>query len=286
MELLYADAHAHVNPTTGLGARKVASKFKEAGGWFMALVALSPRHYGLPNKGFEDYVKTMEIHMRQCREARESGLRIACLSGFHPADIDFLVNKQRMKPEEAVRLGYRVIDHVVKLCREGLMDGIGEVGRQHYSTRPVLVAGAQLVMNYALERARDLDCIIHLHTENEGLVTVLDIAERVRRIGVPAERVVVHHARPGTLEHALLHGFSATVPGLKPVLRRVFKTVGPCFMVESDYIDDNNRPGKVAYPWAIAENQRLLLQEGEISEEYLYRVNVDNIQRCYNVSPP
>ncbi len=286
MKLVFADAHAHVNPATGLGARPVASKFREAGGWFMALVALSPRHYNLPNRGFEDYVKAIELHVEQCKEARETGIKVSCLAGFHPADVDFLVNKQRYRPEEAVRLGYRVIDHIARLCRKGLLDGIGEVGRQHYSTRPVLIAGAQLIMDHALEKARDADCPVHLHTENEGLVTVLDAAERVRRIGLSPERVAMHHAGPGTVEHALLHGFAATVPGLRPVLERVFGLVGPCFMVESDYIDDNARPGKVIYPWRLVENQLDLAALGIVDEDYLSRINVDNVERFYGVEPP
>ena len=286
MKLIFADAHTHTNPVSGLGAGRIAEKFREAGGWFMALVALSPRYYDAPNRSFDDYVKAIEMHVKQCREAQEKGVRISCLAGFHPADMDFLVNKQGLKPSEAVRLGYRVIDHVASLCRKGVLDGIGEVGRQHYSSRPVLMAGAQLVLNHALEWARDLDCIVHLHTENEGLVTVLDLAERARLIGVNPEHIALHHAGPGTLEHALIHGFNATVPGLKPVLKVVFSRVGPCFMVESDHMDDARRPGRVIYPWVMPQVQRELLKEDLVDEEYVARINIDNVQRFYRVPPP
>jgi TatD-related deoxyribonuclease len=70
-----------------MGASKIASQFKKQGGWFMAIVALSPWHYGLEFKGFESYVETIDILLRECKNAFDQGVQVACLAGFHPADV-------------------------------------------------------------------------------------------------------------------------------------------------------------------------------------------------------
>ena len=283
---VFADAHGHTNPAVGMGAGRIAGKFAEAGGWFMALVALSPRHYGLKEHGLEGYRKVYDLHVSECRVARESGLQVSCLAGMHPADVDFLVNKAGMKPQEVLELGRKVVDLAADYCRKGLLDGIGEVGRQHYATKPSHLVVAQRIMEYALLKAEDVDCIVHLHLENDGAFTPSDIAELLDRLNVSKSRVLLHHARPGVLEHGVALGLPATTPGLEPVLVAAFRRAEPLFMVESDHIDDPGRPGTVVYPWEMAANQLRLLERGVVGEDTLYRVNVDNIVKYYGVEPP
>jgi TatD-related deoxyribonuclease len=69
-------------------------------------------------------------------------------------------------------------------------------------------------------------------------------------------------------------------------LTEAFKRFTPSYTVESDFIDDPKRPGVSSYPWQIIENQLRLLNEGFVSEEYLYKLNVDNIVKIYGEKPP
>lgn len=55
-----ADGHTHSNPVKGLGMEKIAPKFREEGGWFVAIVGLSPWHYGL-EATFEGYEKRLRL---------------------------------------------------------------------------------------------------------------------------------------------------------------------------------------------------------------------------------
>jgi TatD-related deoxyribonuclease len=57
-------------------------------------------------------------------------------------------------------------------------------------------------------------------------------------------------------------------------------------MFESDYIDDPSRPGKVIYPWEVAENTKKAMKEGLLDEEKAYRIHIDNISKFYLVTPP
>ncbi len=283
--LLFADAHCHTNPSKGLGMKKIAAKFKESNGWFMGVVGLSPWSYGL-EPSYEGYLKAFNIVIKECSIAKEYGLRTSCIIGVHPADIDKLVYRYGMKISDAYNLALRVLDRAIDFCKEGIVDGIGEEGRPHYKIDPVFVVASELILMRAMEAARDYGCIIHMHLEQGNIVTVESIEKIAKLIDVSKEKLLFHHTRPGLTEHVISKGYSATIPGIEPVLKITFGRVGPTFMVESDYIDDPRRPGIVVYPWEMVNNELELLREGIVSEEHLYKVNVDNIVRFYRVQPP
>jgi len=283
-----ADGHGHSNPIRGLGASKIARNFKARGGWFQALVALSPWQYALEFRGFESYKEAIEIHIRECKAAEGEGVKVACIAGFHPADVDHLIDRYNMKPSRVLELGYSVADYVSNLCSEGVLDGIGEVGRQHYKTGAERVLVAQLILERALENARDHDCVVHMHLENAGPDTVVLTHKTIERLGVyeAREKLVFHHSKPSMVMKAKELGYPSTVPGVSRILEYVFTSIEPTFMVESDYIDDPSRPGAVVYPWEMAENELRLLRRGVVGEDYLYKINVDNIIKLYNVEAP
>ncbi len=277
-----ADAHTHTNPVRGLGMERIAPKFKEAGGWFMALVGLSPWHYGL-EANLEGYEKTMRMVINECKKVKEVGLKCSVLFGFHPADVDKFLGS--MKPIEVLEFGMKVLDMVEEGLKSGKLDGIGEVGRQHYKTNPISVVIAEHIMDRAIQLSKDYDAVVHLHLEQGAKVTAMDVRERVERFGAKRERVIMHHARGQTLRAAVETGVPATTPGIKAALEKAFQ-LPPSYMVESDHIDDPKRPGIVVYPWDMAKAQRELLEEGKVSEEYLYKLNVDNVVKSFRVEPP
>jgi TatD-related deoxyribonuclease len=282
--LLFADGHVHGNSVQGLGAGRVAAKFAEAGGWFMAFVSLPPWHYGVKPRSIEDYRRVIEHHIAECREASRF-VRTACLAGFHPAEVDGLIS-EGWKPEDVLRLGIAVVDLVVEYCRRGLLDGIGEVGRQHFKTTPERLAIASTVMLHAIEASRDNNCLVHLHLENAGEATVATVDYIVKAVNAEPRLILFHHASVKVAAAATRLGYSATVPGKKEQLRAAFQKAGPVFIPESDFIDDPRRPCVSSCPWEIVERQKQLLSEGSISEEEVYRVNVDNVVRFYRVEPP
>ena len=288
MRLLVADTHSHSNPIRGLGSSRIAERFKKEGGWFMALVSLSPWAYNIDFEGFESYVKVVDLHLRECKEAEEEGLKIACLAGFHPADVDRLIDKYKMEPGEVLELGLRVVEYLENLCREGVLDGIGEVGRQHYKTSPERVLIASAIMERAMQAARDHGCVIHLHLENNGKITVELVDRAFRRLGADNKaraRIVFHHANPKTAMEAIVKGYSASVPGIPRLVEAAISRLEPSFTLESDHIDDPYRPGAVTYPWDMALLLKRLLERGVVDLGYLEKINVDLVEKIYEVSP-
>ncbi len=280
-DLRFADAHAHVNPVSGLRPSELASRFAAAGGWFIALVSLSPWDYGLSlNDPRAAYDAVLRAHESACRETREAGLRVACIAGLHPADVDKLVDAG-LRAHEVLELGVSVVNRVVSLCRAGRMDGVGEVGRQHYRTGAERSLVSEMILEEAALRAQEAGCVVHMHLEDVGPETVLLTHRALSRVGVrPSPRIVFHHAKPSMVEASLSLGYSVTVPGRAQVIAEALRR-GRGFMVESDFPGVES-PRSLA-PWHLPAAE---VEAAGGDEEALGAINVESIVRAYGVKPP
>ncbi|MEM0247870.1 MAG: TatD family hydrolase [Ignisphaera sp.] len=200
--MLFADGHLHTNPIKGLGAKTIAKKFKDVNGWFMVLVGLSPKNLGF-EMNFDGYVKSIEVLLKECEVVRKEGLKVACLSGIHPADIDDLVVRNPRNGEKILDLALNILNYIGKLIKSGLIDGIGEIGRPHYKTIPESFIANSIILKHALDLARDLNCFVHLHLEQGGYLTVLDIENTVKEHKINKYKIVFHHSDILTSEEAL-----------------------------------------------------------------------------------
>lgn len=280
----FADAHCHANPIRGLGAKVVGEKFKNVGGWFVSLVMLPSWDYGGITKNKDDYLKYVWKHIKECEQMRAIGLKVACFAGFHPAEIDKLINRG-IKGIDVYRYASSVISSLFKLCEEGKLQGVGELGRQHYKSSPESIVIAHKLLEYSVQLAKDTGCPLQLHLENKRGFTAFDIKMILEKISVyKKESVLIHHARPGLLEEVLNQNIWATTPGIKQSLEVVFKRIGyGMFMIESDFIDDPNRPGTVVYPWDMVSFQKELLSKEVVEESVLEKLNIDNILKFFGI---
>lgn len=281
-----ADAHAHASPL-GLGALRVSKKFRDHGGWFIALVSLPPQHYGLPQT-LEGVIKAIESHVRQCDEAREAGVKVACIAGVHPAFIDHLIKRSGGNASNVVSfVRENVMKLLARMIDEGKLQGIGEFGRPHYKSIPESFAANDALLLTALEIVRDHGGVLHLHLEQGGQVTVESVEAMVNLLGIRSTKsVILHHSSASMALHACKKGLSATILGRSEALVRAERLGALCVEVESDYIDDPKRPGVVMYPWEIAETVNHLLSTDAELSEFLHKVMVDNISNVYGVEPP
>lgn len=282
---MYSDAHCHSNPVFGLGAKSIARKFKSVGGWFIALVGLPPHHYGINDLGIDAYLRAYQIVIEEARRIKEEGIRTVVLLGFHPAEIDRYF-KAGWGLEKIIVLGRKLIDEIAKLYKEGLINGIGEVGRQHYSTAPSRLVASEVIMWYALEVAKDYNMVVHLHLEQGGFTTIESIRLITEQIGISKDKVFLHHLSLNEAVWSEKHGFWYTVPAKKNIYHKIFVQQPSLVLTESDFIDDPRRPGVSSYPWDIVKWLNELLEKEIISEDYIFRIEVDNIVKAYEVEPP
>ncbi|MEM1619800.1 MAG: TatD family hydrolase [Fervidicoccaceae archaeon] len=286
MTSLFADAHCHSNPASGLGAASIARKFKSVGGWFIALVSLPSWYYGLNSiEALRSYARVAETHLNECNRARESGVEVACFVGLHPAEIDRALESANSYGQ-VIELCENAVKLIFKLCERGVIDGVGEIGRQHYKARPENIIIAQKLLERALELARDSGCKVQLHLENIKGFTAQDLSGLISRLNVSMDLILVHHASPTLSLELSSRGIWSTVPATREAIARLAESGGALVMPESDFLDDPRRPGAVLEPWAMAENFRSLREQSSITDEMLYKLNVDNIVRFFGVKPP
>jgi len=249
------------------------------GGWFIVVVSLPPWYYGISVGDVKAYRKCFDLMVSVCRELKGIGLKSALHLGFHPAEVD-RYSRLGLRPERIKKLGFQVIDLAAKYIEEGLAQGFGEVGRQHYPTSKLNVEIAVSIMKYALIKATDLRAPVHLHLEQGGEKTIDWIERVVKSEGIDRRLLILHHIDPLSLGCAIERGFWTTILGTKENLKIVAKNP-PRYLVESDFLDDPKRPGAVIVPWSVPRAWRQVIESGFCNEQYVREVNVANPCRIY-----
>jgi TatD-related deoxyribonuclease len=108
-------------------------------------------------------------------------------------------------------------------------------------------------MRHAFSLGADHDCAVQLHTEATDDLT--EVAEWAEARGLSAHKVVKHYAG-GTLA-----GPTPSVMSEKDRLE-VAAESGEPFLMETDFVDDPDRPGMVLGPKTVPRRVRWLLESG------------------------
>ena len=88
-------------------------------------------------------------------------------------------------------------------------------------------------------------------------------------------KVVKHYATPDT---PLTPSFLATHPDI-PELARIHRS----FTMESDFIDENSRPGAVIGPKSVPKTTFRLLEKGAITQDDAFRIHKETPEAVYGV---
>jgi TatD-related deoxyribonuclease len=113
---------------------------------------------------------------------------------------------------------------------------------------------------------------VQIHAES-GPCT--DVADMARNAGFPVERVVKHYGSPDTPLHPSLIAKHEAIPQLTRERR--------AFTMESDFMDENSRPGAVIGPKSVPRYTYQLLRNGLITEEDCFRIHAETVGRVYGV---
>ncbi|MFP3268201.1 MAG: TatD family hydrolase [Desulfurococcales archaeon] len=283
-KLSFSDAHSHSNPIRGMGARKIAEQFAKEGGWFIAFIMLPTWDY--TNEVVYDvdkYDKLIELHSKDCTEAKDAGIEVMCFAGFHPAEIDNLLERG-ISPKEVRNYTLAVAKVLGEKCSEGKIDGIGEVGRQHYKVQVHSALIAQEALEAFLALAEERDCPVQLHLEQVSGFTAESISRLANAIGIKKDNLLIHHSTIAVSAEAKELGMWSTVLGKKEVISAALERRGSdLLLLESDFIDDSRRAGKVIYPWEIARSLKSLLEEGGITSNDIEKISVDNVKKFFGI---
>jgi TatD-related deoxyribonuclease len=264
------DNHLHLDPVNGRGV-DAAEEFADRGGTHLLVLNKPSWHLVGEVDDEAGFRETFEITIDVTEQASDvlDG-RAWPVLGVHPALISQLVDRG-YTPEEARDLMQRGLDVAAEFVADGPALAI-KSGRPHYDVDDDVWAASNDVMKYAFELGAETGCAVQLHTE--GGEDFTEVAEWAEERGLPRERVVKHFSG-GRVE-----GPIASVISNKDGLREACEGEDP-FLMETDFIDDPDRPGAVLGPKTVPKRVEWLVEEGY--EDAIEVAHVDTPARVYGI---
>jgi TatD-related deoxyribonuclease len=268
------DNHMHIDPRArGLEAVK---EFKNSGGTHIILVTKPSWSLGITVKKPEDYLKVFDETVEIASKIRELGVGAFPVLGVHPAEISKLT--EYMELQKATEIMEKGLELASGYVDKGLAVGI-KSGRPHYPVPAEVWAASNEIMEYAFSLGKEQDCAVQLHTESVGEPELQDIAERAKKTGIKMYRVVKHYSPPlvKTCEEL---GLFPGVISVKGAIEQALEE-GTRFMMETDYIDDPDRPGAVLGPKTIPRRTIKLMET--YGEEPFWTIHKENPEKVYDI---
>ncbi len=262
------DDHMHLDPEYGRGIEAVKD-FSRSGGTHLLVVNKPSWHLGeLPESG-DDFEHVFETTLDAVSDANDvlAG-RAWPVLGVHPGLISQLVEAGHT-PEGAGEIMRAGLD----LASERLDRALAiKSGRPHYEVSDAIWEASNATLKHALALGAENDCAVQLHTE--GSEDLTEIAEWAEKRGLPARRVVKHYA------NGRLAGPTPSVISRKDELRRAAEAGEP-FLMETDFIDDPDRPGAVLGPKTVPRRVNWLREEGH--GEAMRAAHVETPREVYDI---
>ena len=264
------DNHLHLDPEHGRGLDAVRD-FARLGGTHLLVVNKPSWHLGPVPSDPADFRHAFEVTIDVVAEATEllDG-RAWPVLGVHPGLVSHLVDDGH-SPEAARDLMQAGLDVASEYVAAG--DALAlKTGRPHYEVSDEVWDASNAVLQHGLHLGAEHDCAVQLHTEASDDLT--EIAEWAAERGLPAEMVVKHYAG------GRLKGPTPSVMSEKDRLTTAAETGEP-FLMETDFVDDADRPGAVLGPKTVPRRVRWLLEAGH--EEAVRRAHVETPARVYDI---
>ncbi|WP_277553289.1 TatD family hydrolase [Halobaculum limi] len=265
------DDHLHLDPEHGRGMDAV-DDFARLGGTHLLVVNKPSWHLGPVPAAREDFYPAFETTIDAVEAASERlrGRAWAVL-GVHPGLVSRLVDDEGYSPDEARELMQAGIDVASEFVADGRALGL-KSGRPHYDVTDAVWDASNAVMCHAFDHGARLDCPVQLHTEASEDLT--DVAEMARDAGMDPTNVVKHYAA------GRLVGPTPSVMSEKDRLERAAESGEP-FLMETDFVDDPDRPGMVMGPKTVPRRVRWLLENGY--DKAVHTAHVETPRAVYDI---
>ena len=262
------DDHFHLNRRTGRGP-EVIKEFMRSGGTHIVLVTLPSWSCGVTPSAPADFREVFDSTLADAEAVRELGCTCYCMAGVHPAEVGRLLECMSLTEAETLMKGG--LDVAAEYVADGKCIGL-KSGRPHYPVSPEVWDMANRVLSHALTLAGELDCPLQIHAESGPCADVIDMAKAA---GMDTSRVIKHFATCKTPLHP-------SVTAREPFLADWFRE-GRVFTMESDFMDDNSRPGAVNGPRSVPRTIQRMLQKGDITTDDVWRIHGDVPAKLYRV---
>lgn len=276
-DLPVLDQHMHLDPR---GERAEAVKaFERAGGTHILLV--HKPYAGTPPRDEDEHREAMATTLALADEAREAtDVVVHVVAGPHPAELTQLLSAGDSLDEatEAYRAGLAVAR---ELYEEGKTVAIGEIGRPHYEVEAEVMDRANELFREALGICGEVGAPAVLHTEAGDPATFEEWATWADQAGLDRTKVVKHFSPPLVTRqenHGIVPSLVASEDTLRDALERSNR-----FFMETDYMDDPDRPGAVLGPKLVPRRTQQLYEKEIMTEAAWEHIHIDLPKRVYGI---
>jgi len=264
------DNHLHLD-RKGQGIEAVRD-FVRSGGTHLLVVNKPSWHLGIEPSSGTDFDAVFEETLSLVAEATEilPGRAWAVL-GVHPALISRLIDERGMSVTEAKELMQAGLSRAGEYATSDDVVAI-KSGRPHYDVETSVWEAANDVLRHALEAGAKADVAVQLHTEQTEDLT--PVAKWARAAGLAPEKVVKHYSS------GRLAGVTPSVMSRKEYLETAIET-DEQFLMETDFVDDPDRPGAVMGPKTVPRRVNWLLENGH--ETVVETAHVETPRAIYGI---
>ncbi len=252
-------------------------EFKQAGGTHLVLCQLPRVSEVVKHKS---YLPLFMETLKMSEEVRGVGVTVFVTVGPYP--VDYLFLRKEFGRRKALDIMMKGMDYAGHLCEEGKCIAIGEIGRPHFPVDEEIIQDSNEILQYGMGVAADMDTAVVLHTEHATVEQCKELVDMAQTVGLPADHVVKHFSPPLVTPRENHGLFPSIVSTKKNIVAALGK--GTRFLMETDYIDDMQRPGAVLGPRTVPSRTRALLNQGIMTAQQSYEIHVKNPERVYSLA--
>jgi len=265
------DNHLHLDPEHGRGLEAV-DDFARVGGTHLLIVNKPSWQLGVEAETGEEFRPVFETTIDVAERASERlDGRAWPVLGVHPGLISRLVGERDYEPDAAGELMRAGLDVAAECVKRG--DALAlKSGRPHYDVSDAVWTASNETIRHAFDLGSELDCAVQLHTEASDDLT--ELAEWAEDVGLDPQRVVKHYAG------GRLAGVMPSVMSEKDRVETAAESGEP-FLMETDFIDDPDRPGAVLGPKTVPRRVEWLRERGY--QAAIHRAHVETPAAVYDI---
>ena len=259
------DNHIHMSPS---GRNVDALKeYESLGGTGLTLVTLPYKEVRI-SRG-EDFARSYEITYGLAAKAREAtDLEINIAVGPYPVLIIPLAEAYGL--ERAEEMLIKGMEDAARDVAEGKAVALGEIGRPHFPVPQDIWDASNRVLLRGMELAKENDCPVIIHCESDD-GTDRSLAELADRAGLD-RGLVVKHSSPPLVTDEETHGVMPSIPASKTNIKAAIGKGTDRFLIETDYIDDPEKPGAIMSVTTVPKKVSAWLANGQVPAESIHRI--------------
>ena len=259
------DNHIHMSPS----GRNVDAlrEYESLGGTGLTLVTLPYKEVRI-SRG-EDFARSYEITYGLAAKAREAtDLEINIAVGPYPVLIIPLAEAYGL--ERAEEMMIKGMEDAARDVAEGKAVALGEIGRPHFPVPQDIWDASNRVLLRGMELAKENDCPVIIHCESDD-GTDRSLAELADRAGLD-RGLVVKHSSPPLVTDEETHGVMPSMPASKTNIKAAIGKGTDRFLIETDYIDDPEKPGAIMSVTTVPKKVSAWLANGQVPAESIHRI--------------